>query len=85
MLMAFRRAYPLAGFDALDASLVQSPMRADGKCPRSPRGAPIMVRSASDRLHKKSIFCTKSSPLVRFYVQSHRSARGHDDVRRERD
>jgi hypothetical protein len=28
------------------------------------RGAPIMVRSASDRLHKKCIFCTKSSPLM---------------------
>jgi hypothetical protein len=29
-----------------------------------------MVRSASDRLHKKSIFCTKSTPLVGLYVQS---------------
>src|SRR5262245_25789344 len=32
-----------------------------------------------DRLHKKSIFCTKSSPLVELYVQSRSTRRIGDD------
>ena len=45
------------------------PLNSSANITKCVRGAPIMVRSASDRLHKKSIFCTKSSPLLGLHVR----------------
>src|SRR6516164_10785730 len=42
----------------------------EGAHGRSSPKSLICRPAASDRLHKKSIFCTKSSPLMALYVQS---------------
>src|SRR6516162_7690295 len=42
----------------------------EGAHGRSSPKSLICRPAASDRLHKKSIFCTKSSPLMGLYVQS---------------